>query len=251
MTSNKNLNPIGFITVRSSSSRLPNKCFLPFGDNETVLSHVIKRSIFYNIEPIVCTSIHKSDDSIELLANDLGVKVFRGSLNNKLKRWLNCAKFFNIDKFHTIDADDPFFDGPQMIKSLNMLNENKFDCICPTKSSSEGDASVGYSLTTDIVEKSLSDISDETDTEMMWYFLERVKGIRMYEMENTNSINLSLRLTLDFEEDYWLLSFIQRLLGTYASREDINNLFSSNPDLAKINLFRNDEWKNAQLSKKI
>ena len=251
MTSNKNLNPIGFITVRSSSSRLPNKCFLPFGDNETVLSHVIKRSIFYNIEPIVCTSIHKSDDSIELLANDLGVKVFRGSLNNKLKRWLNCAKFFNIDKFHTIDADDPFFDGPQMIKSLNMLNENKFDCICPTKSSSEGDASVGYSLTTDIVEKSLSDISDETDTEMMWYFLERVKGIRMYEMENTNSINLSLRLTLDFEEDYWLLSFIQRLLGTYASREDINNLFSSNPYLAKINLFRNDEWKNAQLSKKI
>ena len=85
MTSNKNLNPIGFITVRSSSSRLPNKCFLPFGDNETVLSHVIKRSIFYNIEPIVCTSIHKSDDSIELLANDLGVKVFRGSLNNKLE----------------------------------------------------------------------------------------------------------------------------------------------------------------------
>ena len=95
----------------------------------------------------------------------------------------------------------------------------------------------------------LSDIPDETDTEMMWYFLERVKGIRMHEMKDTTTINQSLRLTLDFEEDYWLLSFIQRLLGTYASREDINNLFSSNPDLAKINLFRNNEWKNAQLLK--
>ena len=84
---------------------------------------------------------------------------------------------------------------------------------------------------------------------MMWYFLERVKGIRMHEMKDTTTINQSLRLTLDFEEDYWLLSFIQRLLGTYASREDINNLFSSNPDLAKINLFRNNEWKNAQLLK--
>ena len=59
----KNTNPIGFITVRASSSRLPEKCFLPFGINESVLSHVIKRSIFYKIEPIVCTSNHKSDDS--------------------------------------------------------------------------------------------------------------------------------------------------------------------------------------------
>ena len=246
----KNTNPIGFITVRTSSSRLPEKCFLPFGINESVLSHVIKRSIFYKIEPIVCTSNHKSDDPIELLANDMGVKVFRGSLNNKLKRWLDCANFFGVDKFHTIDADDPFFDGPQMIKSLQMLSEKKCDCICPTKSSSEGDASVGYSLTTDIIEKSLVGVPDETDTEMMWYFLERVKGIKMHVMENTSN-NQPIRLTLDFEEDYWLLSFIQRLLGTFASREDINNLFSFNPDLAKINLFRNDEWKNAQLSKQL
>ena len=251
MQNNINSSPIGFITVRSSSSRLPQKCFLPFGNNETVLSHVIKRCIFYKIEPIVCTSTHKSDDSIELLANDLGVKIFRGSLDNKLKRWLNCAKFFNVDKFHTIDADDPFFDGPQMIKSMQILDEKNYDCICPTKSSSEGNASVGYSLTTDIIEKSLSRVPDETDTEMMWYFLERVKGIKMHILEEMNNNKQSVRLTLDFEEDYWLLSFIQRMLGTYASRQDINNLFSSNPDLAKINLFRNNEWKKAQIKKNI
>ena len=59
----------GFITVRSASKRLPRKCFLPFGD-ETILSHVIKRSIWYGIEPIVCTTTNKEDDEIEKLSID-------------------------------------------------------------------------------------------------------------------------------------------------------------------------------------
>jgi len=249
MVNTKNI--IGFITVRSTSTRLPDKCFLPFGDNDTVLSHVIKRCLSYDIEPIVCTSSHNSDDLIENLAKEMNVKVFRGSLNNKLKRWSDCANFFGVDCFHTIDADDPFFDGPQMISSLNILNEGNYDCVCPTKSSSDGDASVGYSLTKEIIQRSLYGIEDNEDTEMMWYFLEQVPNIKMFEMKNNSEFKHSLRLTLDYQEDYWLLSFIQRLLGTYATREEINKLFSLNPDLAKINLFRNDEWKDAQLSKKI
>ena len=42
----------GFITVRTSSTRLPNKCLLPLG-NESVIEHVIKRCLTYSIEPIV------------------------------------------------------------------------------------------------------------------------------------------------------------------------------------------------------
>ena len=69
--------PIGFITVRTSSTRLPNKCMLPLGD-ETVISHVVKRAISYGIEPIICTSIDKSDDILEEISKELGVKCFRG-----------------------------------------------------------------------------------------------------------------------------------------------------------------------------
>ena len=46
----------GFITVRTSSTRLPNKCLLPLGENN-ILTSVILRCIKYNIEPIVCTSV--------------------------------------------------------------------------------------------------------------------------------------------------------------------------------------------------
>jgi spore coat polysaccharide biosynthesis protein SpsF len=241
---------VGFITVRTSSTRLPNKCLLPLGD-ETVISHVVKRAISYGIEPIICTSIDCSDDILEDISNQLGVKCFRGSLVNKLKRWLDCAEAFNVEYFHTIDADDPLFDGREMIASLELLKLHKYDVVCPTESSSAGGASVGYSLTTDIVKKALEGLDNDTDTEMMWYYLEKIKGIKMKVLPDLNHTAMAIRLTLDYEEDYWLLASLVRILGSKVDRNQIRQLFSDNPDLAKINLFRNDEWKAAQLAKKI
>ena len=110
----------GLITVRSSSSRLPNKCFLPFGERCNVLEHIIRRAKHYNLDPIICTSTDPSDDLIEELALREGVKCFRGSLINKLKRWADCAVHFNLKAFHTVDADDPFFDGKNEGKKENM-----------------------------------------------------------------------------------------------------------------------------------
>ena len=48
-----------------------------------------------------------------------------------------CAKQFNIKTFHSIDADDPFFDGTEMIRSLELLRSSDCDVVCPTKSSSQ------------------------------------------------------------------------------------------------------------------
>lgn len=240
----------GFITVRTSSTRLPGKCLLPFG-NETVIGHVIKRAISYGIDPIICTSMDSSDDVLEEIANVLGVRCFRGSMNNKLKRWYDCAEEFNIESFHTIDADDPFFDGSEMIKSIKLLQSGNYDVVCPTESSSSGGASVGYSLSRDIVARALYGLEDNTDTEMMWYYLERIKGIKMKTLPDHGTINSNVRLTLDYEEDYWLLASVVRMLGNNASRKEVNQLFVGNPDLSKVNLFRNNEWKTAQLSKRI
>jgi len=242
--------PIGFITVRTSSTRLPGKCLLPLGD-ETVISHVVKRAIAYGIEPIICTSNDKSDDILEEISKELGVKFFRGSLVNKLKRWLDCAEHFNVNSFHTIDADDPFFNGSEMIESLDLLKSGNYDVVCPTKSSSAGAASVGYSLTSAVVKRALVNLEDDTDTEMMWFYLEKLHGVRMTILPESGRQISGIRLTLDYQEDYWLLTSIARILGNNASRGSVNQLFINNPDLTKVNFFRNEEWKKAQLSKKI
>ncbi|MBT7650015.1 MAG: hypothetical protein HN553_03460 [Opitutae bacterium] len=243
-------NYTGFITVRTTSSRLPNKCLLEFG-KETVISHVIKRSLNSGIRPILCTTKDSRDDILEKIAHELNVSCFRGSKDNKLQRWYDCAEEFQVNHFHTIDADDPFFDGAEMIESLNLLATKGYDVICPTESSSSGGASVGYSLTKSIVKQAIKGTNYDTDTEMMWGFLEKVSGIKMIILPEGQKDDLKLRLTLDYEEDYWLLSTLVRILGNNVSRTQITEFFKKNPDFRKINYFRNEEWKNAQVNKSI
>jgi spore coat polysaccharide biosynthesis protein SpsF len=239
---------IGFITVRTCSTRLPKKCLLPFGES-SVLAHIIRRAISYDIEPIVCTSTSDEDNIIVEIAKIEGVKFYRGSLVNKLKRWLDCAEYFNIDMFHTIDADDPFFDGDEMKNSMKILVEEDLDMVYPTKSSSSGGASVGYSLTTNLVKKTCNTLDKETDTEMMWYYIEKIPNLKTKILHETSENISNKRLTLDYEEDYWLLESVRKILGNSASRDKVDKLFLSNPDMYKLNWFRNEEWKNEQLSR--
>mgnify|MGYP001169370363 CR=1 FL=1 len=77
---------IGFVTVRSQSSRLPNKCFLNL-NGLNVLQHIIVRCISGNIEPIICTSNNFKDRKIIKLAKDFKIKFFAGSEKNKILRW--------------------------------------------------------------------------------------------------------------------------------------------------------------------
>ena len=240
----------GFITVRTSSSRLPNKCLLQLG-GDNILTSVILRCIKYKIEPIVCTSVDPSDDIIEEISQNLKVKCFRGSLENKLKRWSDCAVFYNIEEFHTIDADDPFFDGNEMIFSMKKLIAEDLDIILPTISSSNGGASVGYSLKSKILSEALKDTDDSTDTEMIQNYVKKIKNLKYTTLEETKIRPEKLRLTLDFEEDFLLLKAVKNILGNNLSRENIDKLFIENPDLHKINWFRNKEWIQNQKSKSL
>jgi len=240
----------GIITVRTSSSRLPSKCLLPFGDGN-VLQHVIRRAIFFDIEPIVCTSTDASDDVIEYIASNESVKCFRGSLVNKLKRWSDCTDRYGLQSFHTVDADDPFFDGKEIVRSMKTLRDGGLDMVCPTKSSSSGGASVGYSLTAEIVRRVSNSLNEETDTEMMWYYIDKIPDLRKKILDEESSRPQSLRLTLDYPEDYWLLDSVRRILGSFATKIEIEDLFNNNPDLYKINWFRNEEWQAGQASKKV
>ena len=145
-----------------------------------MLQHIIRRSKHYDIEPIVCTSTDSSDDLIEKLAKE-GVNVFRGSLVNKLKRWADCANHFKINAFHTIDADDPFFDGNEIKISMKKLSDGDFDVITPTESSNNGGGSVGYSLKSNIINKALKGIDKDTDTrDDVDIFLEKLKNVKIF-----------------------------------------------------------------------
>jgi hypothetical protein len=70
------------------------------------------------------------------------------------------------------------------------------------------------------------------------------------ELRDAGELPWPQRLTLDYPEDYALIRMIAAELGYMVPRRDVDNLFLLNPDLHKINWFRNLEWKQRQLSEK-
>ena len=231
----------GFVTVRVKSTRLPFKCLLKLSD-KTVLENIFNRCLDNKITPILCTTQLSEDDVLEQLAINNNIKFFRGSNNNKLKRWLDCANFFEIERFHTIDADDPYFDPLLVKESMNKLKKSDLDIVRPSTYSSNGAGSVGYSIKRALIEDIMSSLKDNTDTEMIEKFID-FNRFKSEIMQEDIELNYQIRLTLDYEEDYHLLSFISRELGSNPSRKSIINLFKANPDLYKLNFFRNSDWK--------
>ena len=238
-----------FITVRSLSTRLPKKCFLSFGEG-SVLEHIIRRVKHYDLDPIVCTTTEDSDDAIVDLAKKCNVKFYRGPIANKLLRWSQCCEHFSLDSFHSVDADDPFFCGDEVKRSHELL-QTGFDMVAPSPSSSGGGATVGYSLTANVVKQASLGMSDDLDTEMMWSYIEKVSEIKKTILSDPHENIIKDRMTLDYHEDYIVLEAIRLLIGNMGTREDLYSLLKNNPDLPRINTFRSEEWSKNQKKKEL
>jgi len=247
-------NVYGFITVRTNSSRLPSKCLLSFGTTN-VLTHLIRRAKNFKIIPIICTTKNKSDDIIEKISRFEKIKFFRGSAKNKIKRWYDCSKKFNINYFHTIDADDPFFDPISIKRSVSICKKG-YDIVYPSKISRSGGASEGWTFSHKAIEKIYKNLlnfkkkMDTFDTEMIEPFIIK-KGLKKMILKGEKYELKNARLTLDYIEDYNLLIKIVKKKGSFASRKEINNFLRKNKYLLSINLKKNFDWKKKQNNFKI
>jgi spore coat polysaccharide biosynthesis protein SpsF (cytidylyltransferase family) len=231
----------GLILVRSTSTRLPRKCFLPFGEG-CVLEHVADRAIHFGFDPVICTTDEQADAGIAELSKKKGWKVFRGSTNDKIRRLRDACDALKIEKFVTIDADDPFFD-PEADHAIFGMLDGDLDFVTPPQDYYCG--SVGYAVRKPILDRAIKEF-DTSDSEMMWKIIERLSGVRIAEFASPKRDMTQIRLTLDYEEDYHILLAVLRILGHNPKAEDIGALFRRNPDLHKINWFRQNMWKENQ-----
>ena len=238
-----------FITVRSKSTRLPNKCFLPFG-KLTVVEHVMARAKHANLRPIICTTNNAEDKEIVALSRKHNIDYFCGSEINKLKRWNDCCLHYNLKSFHTVDADDPFFCSDEVTRSHELLLTG-FDMVTPSPSSSNGGATVGYSLTANIVKKACQNIKDNTDTEMMWGYMNKVENIKIANLTDPLDSIINERMTLDYEEDYKKLLKVLEIVGPFGTRKEVSDCLIKNKHFKDINDSKNAEWKKNQINKTI
>ena len=244
--------PAVFITARTRSSRLPDKCLLKI-NGKLIIEHIIERAkLIQNSHKVVlCTTLEESDNILCEIAEKHNISYFRGSTIDKLDRWYRATKEFKVSHFVTFDADDLFCEPELNELALNQMKENEVDFIF-SKNIIPG--SFTYCINTAALEK-VCNIKDTDDTEMMWtYFLDtNIFRTEPLEIQNINDYERKgVRITLDYIEDYnFFVEMFNKLniVKNNYSLLEILKFLDNNKELCEINYFRDIQWSSNQKDK--
>ena len=224
-----------------SSSRLPGKSLMKIGDHPLIW-YVVKRLQLLGLPVIVCTSVAKSDDDLAYFLNCENIPVYRGDLNNVLKRYINAAQLYGITQIIRITGDNPLVDIDYLLNSLKLFEKYSYVDGIYERGLIKGS---GFELV------SLEELNGITSKENE--HLEHVTAwLRDNLNESTTRIELrptqinkfrnDIYLTCDYREDLILLRLIFK---NFSYRVDISikeilHFFNENPALKELNSFRHN-----------
>ena len=202
-----------FVTVRLGSKRLPQKHLLE-ANGRSLLSVLLGRikSEFKDeiMKSHVLISIVTSD---EVMNRDLErfrdreIQIFYGSIDNIPLRHLQAAEYFGLDNIVSVDGDDILCSTATMRKVMTHLKKGEVMAI--SKDLPLGMNVCGYRKS--FLEESLKSYTGKS-LETGWRRIfeeERVIDIS----ENEMQIDLRLRFTLDYEDDYQFFKEVIEGLG--------------------------------------
>ena len=93
------------------STRLPGKVLKPIG-RDLLLGHILSRlqELHHPARVVVATTTRPGDAAIAAYCDLRGVVCFRGSEDDVLERFWQCAKQFDLDPIVRLTGDNPFPD---------------------------------------------------------------------------------------------------------------------------------------------
>lgn len=118
------------IQARMGSTRLPKKVMLNILE-KPILWHVINRVSKASLidKLIVATTTNNEDDAIVEFCKNNGILFFRGSENDVLDRYYQCAKEYNITDIARITADCPLHDPNVIDMIIKEYMGNDYDYV--------------------------------------------------------------------------------------------------------------------------
>jgi glutamate-1-semialdehyde 2,1-aminomutase len=243
---------VAIVQARMGSSRLPGKVMKPMGDN-VVLEFLLKRlARAATLDEVIVATTELADDNqiVDLVGNDT-VKVYRGPETDVLQRYKNAADESKADVIVRVTGDCPFVDPELVDDCVNRLIDRDLDYISNCNNAlnplPDGfDVEVFTSSSFVLIDKlSITEAYREHVT--FGYFK---TGLFTTETINYEHSYSHLRLTLDYEEDYKVISRIADEMGAEDwGWQKISKFVSDNQDIVNINshIVRNASWEKSFL----
>jgi spore coat polysaccharide biosynthesis protein SpsF len=118
------------IQARMSSRRLPGKVLRPLA-GKPVLGHVVDRCMRVEGADLVAviTSVEPSDDPVAAFAEDAGMGIFRGPLDDVAARFIGGAAAFETDAFVRVNADSPLLDPALLTRGIALFRGGGADLV--------------------------------------------------------------------------------------------------------------------------
>jgi glutamate-1-semialdehyde 2,1-aminomutase len=239
---------VAIIQARIGSSRLNGKVLKPLGES-SVLEYLITRLSKSSTvdEIIVATSTEEKDNEIYNLFKDTDLSVFRGSEDDVLSRYIGAAKETKADVIVRITGDCPFVDPDLVDDCVNKLINSNLDYVSNCNN----------------LENPLPDGFDvEVFTMKSFLLLQKISITSAYKEHVTfgyfktnlfliDSINYdqdfsNFRLTLDYEEDFSVISKVADKMGANLwGWEEICKFLKDNKEISSLNshIVRNASWE--------
>lgn len=226
-----------FLAARSGSKRLPNKHFLKINTKLKIIDLCILRLKKAKLvdKIFLCTTKEKNDLKFLKVCKSHNIILFRGSKNNVLKRFVDCAKENKIKTIVRITADCPIIDPKLIDECIKLHFKKNSDYTTNTLKLTYPDGLdvevINYNALLVSQKKSKNTYNNEHVTP----FIRRSKIFKKYNYKN--SINYGdRRWTLDYQDDYYFLKKVVKYFApnTYFSWKDLIKAEKKNNHLLNI-----------------
>jgi spore coat polysaccharide biosynthesis protein SpsF len=226
------------IQARMGSTRLPGKVMEKIDHERTILDYVISQVKFSNkVEEVIVATTNLIEDDIICQHLDLQKnKFFRGSSEDVLDRFYQCAKKESAKNIVRITADNPLID-PNIIDTVINENENnKCDCTTNTINRTFPYGTEVEIFSFESLEKAWKNAKKPSEREHVTPFIYNPKNkFILNNIENEKNISY-LRYTVDKIEDLLLVKEIVKNISTRPILlQDIINLQIEKPEIFEIN----------------
>ncbi len=201
------------IFSRLASKRFKNKAIIRLINNKMLIEQVIDQAklILPKKKIILATTKNKEDNFLCNIAKKNGIRYFKGSQNNLIKRTIDCCNFFGVDYFLRYCGDRPIVDILK-IKNLikNFKKYKKYDFI----STNNNKEKIDQGLTIEFIKSSIfkkipkKKLSSRNREHMMTYLYRNNRLFKNYKISFSKLFKKQYKYTIDYKKDLKTINFI-------------------------------------------
>jgi N,N'-diacetyllegionaminate synthase len=212
------------IACRLKSSRLHRKALIKVA-NKHLITHCIENCLKSKIiqKVVLATSNKRDDDELtKIKINSPYYKIYRGSADDVIKRYIDCAKKNKLDTIVRVTGDCPLISSEIIDIILKKHFEAGADYSCARKFSLGTSVEV-FSLNCleTIKKRRRYNISEY----MTFYFINNPNIFKINIVDLPKKYIRNYRLTVDYEKDVLMLNKLFKKLKNKNLRVNINNIF--------------------------